>query len=76
MPPGQECLESLTQELEHPCDFPESDPSKTAVVRLRRHCSQHGWTCPQLAIFLHYGPRSPTRVCKPIVILKSSAMKR
>ena len=76
MPGSQECLESRPQESKHPCDFPESDPSETAVVRLRRHCCQHGWTCSQLATFLQYGPRSPTRVCKPIVILRVSATKR
>ena len=39
VPPAQECLESRPKESEHPCDFPESDPSQTAVVRLRRHSS-------------------------------------
>ena len=41
-----------------------SDGDGRAVVRLRRHRRQHGWTCPQLSTFLLYGPRSPQRVYK------------
>ena len=46
----------------------ESHPSGTggdrrrAVERLHRYRRQLGWTCPQLPLFLRYGPRSPTRV--------------